>query len=227
MNRLLTINTNRFHRQSEKGTIHMNTQRIFKLFLLLALLALSSGIAQAQWGRKWDLLNGLPTPRDEAQSTDLLPSANNPTAQEPNQGGIFDVLERQKKAIVGSWLITDTTQGQPPLKGLASFTSDGIYQSSEQGDVKLDPNGVIASVAYGSWAHNGGRQFLVTLLQLGSAATGELIGTLKVQITITLSETGDEWSGSYRFTIFDPHGNVLASGPGTIQAQRIKVEPVK
>src|SRR5262245_32490053 len=49
------------------------------------------------------------------------------------QGGIFDVLERQKKAIAGSWLVDVTTLGLPPncgcatTKNLGTFTENGSF----------------------------------------------------------------------------------------------------
>ncbi len=223
MNRLLTINAHRFHRQSEKGTIHMNTQRIFKLFLLLATLALSSTVAQAQWGRKWDLTAASTVTREETPADDQPFDKNIQAAS----GGIFDTLDRQKTAIAGSWLLT-VNAGGPPLKALASFTSDGIFLSTAQGDVNANAGAPTISPIHGAWAHNGGRQFITTHIELGySVQTGELIGTLKLQQVINLNDSGDAWTATLRFTLFDPNGNALFSGTGTAQATRIKVEPPK
>ena len=115
--------------------------------------------------------------------------------------------------------------GGPPIKALASFTSDGIFLSAAQGDITTRPNAPSIAPIYGAWAYNGGRQFLTTHLELGySVQTGELLGTLKLNQTITLNETGDEWQSTFRFTVFDPNGKELYSGTGTAQARRSQVE---
>jgi hypothetical protein len=51
------------------------------------------------------------------------------------------------------------------------------------------------------------------IIELGySVQTGELIGTLKLQQVINLNESGDAWTATLRFTLFDPNGNTLFSG---------------
>jgi hypothetical protein len=201
----------------------MNTKQLFQTLLLCTLIAFTSGVAQAQWGRKWDQITNSTAPRNEAPAAESLFSAGNPTTSEFSQGGFLDVLERQKTAIAGSWLLTINAGGLP-LKALASFTADGIFLSSAQGDVNTNPGAPTITPIHGVWAHNGGRQFLTTHLELGySVQTGELIGTLKLQQTINLNEAGDEWNSTFRFTLFDPNGKALFSGDGRVQAQRIKV----
>ena len=49
-------------------------------------------------------------------------------------------------------------------------------------------------------------------------------GTSKVRQLATLNETGDAYSGSGNFDMYDVHGNVISSGTFTVQAKRIRVE---
>ena len=135
---------------------------------------------------------------------------------------LLDILERQKKAIVGSWLITVTTPGFPPLKTLLTFTEDGNVMGTGQGDVTASR---ALSVGQGVWSHQGGRTFASTFLQISyETQTGVLRGLVKFRLTHTLDSSGNEWSGPYKFDFLDPAGNPVFSAGGTTQAQRIKVE---
>jgi hypothetical protein len=49
-------------------------------------------------------------------------------------------------------------------------------------------------------------------------------GTSKVRQVATLNETGNAYSGSGNFDVYDVHGKVLVSGTFTIQATRIRIE---
>src|SRR5581483_8648900 len=128
MNRLLSNNTVRFQ--------HSLQQRLFQFCLLLVALACLSVGAQAQWGRKWDLPLNPPTPVNPPAplSEETAANKSQSATQEAGPSGLIDVIERQKKAIVGSWLVTVNAVG-PPIKALESFTSDGILLSAAQGDV--------------------------------------------------------------------------------------------
>jgi len=138
-------------------------------------------------------------------------------------GGLLDILERQKKAIAGSWLITPTVPGGPPFKVLINFNEDGTLVGAAQGDV--DVQALVNSAGLGAWAHLGGRTFASTLLQIIYTPTGgNLVGLFKARGIHTLDSSGNEWSSTFKFEVFDPAGNVVFSGEGTAQAQRIKVE---
>jgi hypothetical protein len=91
-----------------------------------------------------------------------------------------------------------------------------------QGDVQAP---VVHSTAHGAWVHPGGRTFAFTLLQIFyTPSGGNLLGLFKVRATLTLDHSGNEWSGPVKFEVFDPAGNLVFSGEGALQAQRIKVE---
>lgn len=136
----------------------------------------------------------------------------------------LDTLNGQKKAIVGSWLVNVETPGFPALKILLTFTEDGNVLGTAQGDVT--PTRAL-SVAHGSWAHQGGRTFASTFLQVSyETQTGNLRGLVKFRLTHTFDSAGNEWSGPYKFDFLSPTGSVIFSAGGTTQAQRIKVEPL-
>jgi hypothetical protein len=66
----------------------------------------------------------------------------------------------------------------------------------------------------------------VTFLAQRFDANGNMIGSIKVRESATLNRTGDAYSGSGKFEIRDLQGNPLASGIATVQATRIRVEPL-
>jgi hypothetical protein len=153
-------------------------------------------------------------------------------AEQANQGGLLDVLERQKKAIVGSWQVTQT---YPDLlepfnttKLLAAFTGDGIYLSTMQGESAATEDPLPpATPQFGTWQHVGGRQFVATYkIIFYRLATGAFFGTAKIPLNITINEAGDAFTGTGRFEAFDADGHIIFSVSFTLQATRIKVEPL-
>src|SRR5581483_12032072 len=74
----------------------------------------------------------------------------NPTAQ---QGGVLDIIQRQRLAIVGSWNIPDPG-GIPTL---VTFHRDGSLTENEVDHTFSGGNG--------TWAHLGGTQFAYTWVQ--------------------------------------------------------------
>jgi len=131
-----------------------------------------------------------------------------------------------KKALVGSWLETVTfppESGRPPLKSLVSFHDDGTMACSDQGAVTTEPPAVFTS-CHGVWTHLEQRTFAYTSLGLISDLSGNLVGYLKVRGVYTVSQSGNEYSGTSFAQILDADGNVLFSVDVTNAGQRIQVE---
>jgi hypothetical protein len=66
----------------------------------------------------------------------------------------------------------------------------------------------------------------VTFLAQRFDANGNTIGGINVHESATLNNTDDAYSSTGKFEIRDLQGNPIASGVATVQATRIKVEPV-
>ena len=132
-----------------------------------------------------------------------------------------------KKAIVGSWIETVTFEGGvvPPLKSLVTFSADGTVTVADQGNVNLAA-GQLFSAGKGAWSAQGDRTFSWTVLELISDLSGNLIGTLKVRGTYTVSDSGDTYNGVFYAEVRDTADNVLVSIGGTNAGQRIVVEPL-
>ena len=130
------------------------------------------------------------------------------------------------KALVGSWMETVTfppETGRPPLKSLGSFHDDGTMECSDQGAVTTEPASVFSS-CHGVWAHLTQRTFGYTSRELISDLSGNLVGYLKVRGVYTVSDSGDEYSGTSFAEIVDTGGNVLFSVSVTNTGERIKLD---
>ncbi len=120
-----------------------------------------------------------------------------------------------------------TISGAPDL-----FGSRGVHRTASNSRNSLAPE----SPGHGTWVRTGkdstgaededrplGFTFIVDRFDGG----GNLIGTIKVRESFTLSETGDTYTSLGAFEFLDLQGNVIAPpGTATAQATRIKVEPL-
>ena len=132
-----------------------------------------------------------------------------------------------KKALIGSWLETVTfppESGRPPLKSLGSFHSDGTMECSDQGAVTTTEPPSVFTSCHGVWAHLSERTFAYTSRELISDLSGNLVGYLKVRGVYTVSESGDEYTGTSLAEIVDTDGNLLFSVSVTNTGERIKLE---
>ena len=133
------------------------------------------------------------------------------------------------KALIGSWLETVTfppDSGRPPLKSLGSFHSDGTMVCSDQGAVTTttEPPPSVFTSCHGVWTHLENRKFAYTSFELISDLRGNLVGYLKVRGIYTVSQSGNEYTGTSLAQILDADGNVVFSIDVTNAGQRILVE---
>jgi hypothetical protein len=206
----------------------MNTKRSI---ILATVMLLTAMCAQAQTGEQRRRIieqaaaaaRALPT----AKSTSTEELAPRGLSQQSDNVSILD----KKQAIAGSW-IGDVTITAPPelagtFKALLSFTEDGRVFATAQGDV-VEP---AQSPGMGAWERQTGRVFALSFktlfYEIQGDAAGSLIGVATIRSTSTVSETGDTFSGPFKFALADPQGGVLLETNGTWQFTRIKVEPLQ
>jgi hypothetical protein len=77
---------------------------------------------------------------------------------------------------------------------------------------------------HGVWTHLEKRKFAYTAFELISDLGGNLVGYLKVRGIYTVSQSGNEYTGTSFAQILDPDGGVLFSVEVTNSGQRIQVE---
>ena len=150
----------------------------------------------------------------------LLATSTMASAQGGNTGAT------NKKALVGSWIETVTfpaESGRPPLKSLGSFHDDGTMVCSDQGSVTTEPPSVFTS-CHGAWAHLDERTFAYTSFELISDLAGNLVGYLKVRGIYTVSQSGNNYTGTSFAQVLDIDGNVVFSVEVANAGERILVE---
>jgi hypothetical protein len=123
-------------------------------------------------------------------------------------------------ALVGSWQLTVNRGPQlPPVKGLTTYTRGHSLIGTG--------NLVVRGPAHGTWEHVSGRLYADTHIFFRFDPTGNLLGTQKVRETVRLAQDGDSYTAVAISDLFDPNGNLVASGlRATITATRIKVERI-
>ncbi len=228
-NILLTTTTTTNHQPTRKGTLFIQSKRIFWALLIAAMLVISTTVTQAQstgrqlWPRGGAGNHPVPVVPEQAPVAEPEPAFQE--AQALGQGGFLDtlaeLLARQKTAIVGSWLGI-SSEGN---RILLTLNSDGTTVGSVQGGVSLYFMDVLTS-GHGVWKHLGGRQFGYTSRSvLYDINTGAYKGYLKARLMLTLNEAGDQLTGEDKVEIFDPAGQVVFTATGTTTFTRIKFEP--
>jgi hypothetical protein len=118
--------------------------------------------------------------------------------------------------LEGSWKITVMPTGGDPIGDLCTFTKGG-------GLINIDPDPNL-STGIGTWVRTGGHQFAVTFVHFLSDG-GAPLGTLKVRAEVTLDSQTDTFTGPFRTDIIIG-GNMVQSICGTVQAERVSVEPL-
>ena len=133
-----------------------------------------------------------------------------------------------KKTIVGVWDVKEAPyeQSQPSLLSLAMFGGDGSFTTGV-GYKALPPIPAVQDVAtelgpgYGRWAFTGDREFRLTfyaVMRKASAGTG----FQRVQDTLILSESGDEYTGHAQVDFLDADWNVVFSTTSEEKGTRLE-----
>ena len=141
----------------------------------------------------------------------------------------------EDRAPTGSWegVARFTTEQRPPLTTLLTFTADGNLVESRRLYLPESPLGpLVATPGHGEWrrSKSGGFDATIILLYQGApehpTSPGMTIGREKVRYKFQFINGGGKLQGTILVEVQDAAGNVVFSGPGTIEATRIKPEPL-
>ena len=104
---------------------------------------------------------------------------------------------------------------------LVTYGAGGGYVESNNGPARGQPPG------QGNWVRTGQRQYAATELRLGFDAVRTFTGVNKIRTSLTLSESGDEFTASIQTDIFLPNGTLVPFHPaGTSHGTRVDIEPL-
>jgi hypothetical protein len=134
--------------------------------------------------------------------------------------------------VVGSWHVTVSfDDGRPDVSALWTFNRDRTFTMAGSWPGLFGPG-------HGAWDRriNDSSAIDLTFFRLlytpseTNEATGALNatfnGTLKAQVTLTVSDDGQTFTGNYLTTNFDAASNVRHTFTGGVNASRILVEPL-
>ena len=125
----------------------------------------------------------------------------------------------------GSWegVVTSLNGGPPPFRVLMTFTADGSFIGTADGD------NAVGSPQHGVWEQIGGknsRTYAATFRQLFYLPDSTSTGSGTVRQTVILNEAGDAWQGPAEVKIFAPDGTLVFTGAATATATRIQSNPL-
>ena len=125
----------------------------------------------------------------------------------------------------GSWegVVTSLNGGPPPFRMLMTFTSDGGFIGSADGD------NAVASPAHGVWEQIGSkdsRTYSVTFRQIYYNPDSSSTGSVTVRQKFTLNDAGDAMEGPAEVKIYAPDGTHVFTGLSTATAARIQSDPL-
>jgi hypothetical protein len=134
-------------------------------------------------------------------------------------------------SLAGSWeltLLPISPIAAPliPISGLATFTSGGSVVETDATET-VPTVGSTGMAIYGTPGHGIWQpgpaigNLFIQLVSLLLNHNGSLHAKKTVTIAGRLDSTGNQFSGNYSFEVVDPTGRVIATGSGTVTAQRI------
>jgi hypothetical protein len=137
-----------------------------------------------------------------------------------------------KKRLAGAWEERVWPVGQPrsPLLSLAIFGGDGSF-TTVGGYKALPPIPAVQDVGndlgpgYGRWAAMSDQEFRLTFYSALSKA-GLVNGFERVQDTLILSESGEEYTGRSQVDFFDANWNVVFSTINHVKGKRLETPPI-
>ena len=133
-----------------------------------------------------------------------------------------------KKPLVGVWAVKEAPvgQSQSPLLSLAMFDGDGSFTTAS-GYNALPPIPAVQDLAnevdpaFGRWASTGAREFRLTSYAVMRKA-GRVNGFQRVQDTLVLSESGNEYTGHASVDFLDADWNVVFSTIRDVKGTRLE-----
>ena len=127
----------------------------------------------------------------------------------------------QEKQLRGVWAGRLKASGDERTKlNVETFRADGSYTSSI--DKTVDIYGNTAGLRVGRCVATGTREFQLMFYGLRWNKEGVVNEFLRVQATITLSESGDEFTAHSQWEVLDPNWTVVFRGAADVEGTRLE-----
>jgi hypothetical protein len=140
---------------------------------------------------------------------------------------ILVAQSNEKKTLAGVWEVKISAGGVPsPLLSIAIFGGDGSFTTTGNTKFSLGlPNQVVGDErgsGYGRWAQTGDREFKLTFYAV-LLKEGEVNGYMRVRSTMSLSESGNEFTArECQVDFLDANWKVLDSENDEVKGTRLE-----
>lgn len=124
--------------------------------------------------------------------------------------------------IVGMWDAIVTIRVCSTGAPIRSFPALGLFNTGGTFNNTDTQNPATVSSVWGTWSHAGRNQYDFAFKLFRFNAAGEYIGTTVVRQTLTMGESGDEYTSEGTSALYDVNGNQIATGCSTTVAQRFQ-----
>jgi hypothetical protein len=127
--------------------------------------------------------------------------------------------------------ISPTGAPPPPMRALAMFGKDGSFVGTHDRSVPPVPERLAIAAdlgpAYGRWVQTGDGEFRLTFYAAMWNKEGVISGYHRIQDSIVLSESGDEFSAKTQADFFDANWKTLLTNTGEAKGTRLKTPDEK
>lgn len=127
---------------------------------------------------------------------------------------------RLETRIVGSWTvsISSPTGEFAPLKGVYSFTSDGVLIATDVGQL-INPT---STAGQGAWKLAGGARITLKWINFAIDDAGAVDGKGVLTSTLKIADDGESFVGPARFVAYDSGGNLVFAADEILQGRRVR-----
>lgn len=139
------------------------------------------------------------------------------------------VGQGEADGLIGSWQVTISVTNPPGFASfpvLMTYFADGNLLQSR---LSYIPSfGVLETTAHGGWQRNR-NQISATTYALSQGAPGNaalngaFFGTEKVNFNPVIGPTGNTFTAAWTSTVYDPSGNPIIGGNGTMTGVRAPI----
>jgi hypothetical protein len=118
-------------------------------------------------------------------------------------------------SIVGLWHIRFQVGDQTIQEAFQIWNTGG----TEVHNPNVDPRS--GNICLGAWKEEAPRTFKLTHRVWSYDVTGNFLGTISLNETLTLGDKGNTHLGTFTLDFYDPFGSFLFEVPGTVVGERI------